>query len=65
MRGGGLMNLLVLIVIGVILADMIKNWQGTNAILGTTAAIWQTGVNGMLGQPTVPQQGAPAGKTQL
>lgn len=50
MRGGGLMNLLVLIVIGVILADMLKNWQGTNALLGTTAGIWTTGVNGMLGK---------------
>ena len=50
MRGSyGIMNLLVLIVIGVILADMLKNWQGTNAILGTTAGIWKTGVNGMLG----------------
>lgn len=43
------MNLFVLIVIGVILADMLKNWQGTNALLGTTAGFWKTGVNGMLG----------------
>lgn len=47
--GGSVMNLLVLIVIGVILADMLKNASGTNAILGTTAGIWKTGVNGMLG----------------
>ena len=44
----GIMNLLVLIVIGVIIADMLSKWQGTNAILGTTAGIWTTGVNGML-----------------
>lgn len=55
MRGGSLMNLFVLIVIGVILADMIKNAAGTNALLGTTAGIWQTGVNGMLGQTTATQ----------
>lgn len=61
MRGGGLMNLLVLIVIGVILADMIKNWQGTNALLGNTASIWQTGVNGMLGQTTAQQTATTAG----
>lgn len=46
---GGVMNLFVLMVIGIILADMLKNWQGTNAILGTTANIWSTGVKGMLG----------------
>ena len=48
----GIMNLLVLIVIGVIIADMLSKWQGTNSILQTTAGIWTTGVNGMLGQTT-------------
>lgn len=61
MRGGGFMNLVVLIVLGIILADMIKNWQGTNALLGNTASIWQTGVNGMLGQSTQPQTATTAG----
>lgn len=44
------MNVVILIVVGVIIADILKNWQGTNALLGTTAGMWSTGVNGMLGQ---------------
>jgi hypothetical protein len=47
--GGQLMNLAVIIVFGVILADMVKNSNGTNALFKGTATLWQTGINGMLG----------------
>lgn len=47
--GGQLMNLAVIIVFGVILADMVKNSTGTNALFKGTATLWQTGINGMLG----------------
>jgi len=46
------MNIVVLIVIGVIIADLLRNIQGTNAILKGFTSFWQTGVNGMLGQTT-------------
>lgn len=51
MRGGGhFMNLVVLIVIGIIIADLVKNYQGTNALLQSTSAMWGQSVNGMLGK---------------
>jgi hypothetical protein len=45
-----IMNLAVIIVIGVIIADLVTNVQGTKALLNGTIGIWQTGVNGMLGK---------------
>lgn len=48
--GGNVMNLLVLIAMGVILADLIANATGTNALFGGLANIWKIGVNGMLGK---------------
>jgi hypothetical protein len=47
--GGQLANIALVIVFGVILADMVKNASGTNAIFKGTATLWQTGINGMLG----------------
>jgi hypothetical protein len=49
---GQVMNLLVLIAIGVILADLIANVGGTNALFSGVANIWKIGVNGMLGKPS-------------
>lgn len=48
--GGQLINLFVIIAVGVMLADMIANASGTNALLGGMANIWKIGVNGMLGK---------------
>lgn len=47
---GHVMNLLVIIAIGVILADMLMNVQGTNALFSGLANMWKIGVNGMLGK---------------
>jgi hypothetical protein len=47
---GQVMNLLVIIAAGVILADLVANAAGTNALLGNMANIWKIGVNGMLGK---------------
>lgn len=48
---GQVMNLFVLMAIGVIIADMIANAKGTNALFGGVANLWKIGVNGMLGKP--------------
>jgi len=47
---GHVVNLFVIISVGVILADMIANANGTNALLGGMSNIWKIGVNGMLGK---------------
>lgn len=47
--GGQVMNLAVIIAVGVILADLVKNGGNTVNILNGFASIWKTGVNGMLG----------------
>lgn len=48
-----IMNVIILIVIGVIIADLLQpsNIQGTTTLLRTTSQFWTTGVNGMLGKP--------------
>lgn len=47
---GHVVNLFVIIAIGVILADMIANASGTNALFGGMSNLWKIGVNGMLGK---------------
>lgn len=49
---GGIVNLFVIIAVGVILADMIANASGTNALFGGMSNMWKIGVNGMLGKPS-------------
>lgn len=46
----GIVNLLVIVAIGVILADMIKNVSGTNSLFSGISGMWKTSVNGMLGK---------------
>ena len=48
--GAQVTNLIVIIVMGVILADLIKNWQGTATLLNGISGLWTTSVKGMLGQ---------------
>lgn len=50
--GGQVMNLAVIIAMGVIVADMVAHAAGTNAFFGGMGSLWQTGINGMLGQST-------------
>lgn len=47
---GQVMNLFVLMAIGVIVADLVSNVGGTNALFAGTANLWKIGVNGMLGK---------------
>lgn len=47
---GHVINLFVLIAVGVILADMIANVNGTNALFSGLGNLWKVGVNGMLGK---------------
>jgi len=49
---GNVINLFVLIAIGVMLADMIANAPGTNAMFSGVSNLWKIGVNGMLGKPS-------------
>lgn len=56
-------NLFVIMAVGVILADMVMNWQGTAALFCGVANLWNIGVNGMLGKQATPMNcggGAPA-----
>lgn len=59
----GVMNLLVIIAGGVILADLVAHVGGTNALFSGIGNIWQTSVNGMLGNVTTtpPTTTKPAG----
>lgn len=50
--GGRFMNLLVIIAVGVILADMLTKSTGTAALFNGMSNMWRIGVNGMLGQPS-------------
>jgi len=47
---GHVMNLFVLIAVGVILADLVANVNGTNALFSGMGNMWKVGVNGMLGK---------------
>ena len=49
---GNVINLFVLVAIGVMLADMIANVNGTNAMFSGVSNLWKIGVNGMLGKPS-------------
>lgn len=47
---GQAVNLIVLILVGVILADMIAHADGTKALFKGMSDLWTIGVNGMLGK---------------
>jgi len=47
---GHVMNLFVIIAVGVILADLVANANGTNALFSGMGNMWKIGVNGMLGK---------------
>jgi len=49
---GHVINILVIIAVGVIIADMVANAAGTTALFNGMGGIWKTGVNGMLGKTT-------------
>jgi hypothetical protein len=41
-----------LVVIGVIIADLVKNAAGTSQVLGATSYVTQPAFNALLGQPS-------------
>jgi hypothetical protein len=47
---GHVINLFVLIAVGVIIADLVANASGTNALFSGMGNLWKVGVNGMLGK---------------
>lgn len=51
---GDVMNVIVIILVGVIIADMIapSHLQGTVCLFKNVSSIWATSVNAMLGKPT-------------
>jgi hypothetical protein len=48
--GMGIINVMVLIIIGVILAKMISDYQGTQAVFGGLSDLWGKAINGLLGK---------------
>ena len=46
------LNLGMLIIIGVILANMIANAAGTKAFFNGLGGLWGTSINGLLGKPS-------------
>lgn len=46
----GILNLAVVIVGGVMLADLVANKDGTQALFNGISGLWQTSINGLLGK---------------
>lgn len=46
----GVLNLFILIVMGVMLADLVTHASGTTALFNGLGGIWKQSVNGLLGQ---------------
>lgn len=45
-------NVMILIVIGVILANMIANASGTKTFFNGLGSLWGMSINGLLGKPS-------------
>lgn len=50
--GYALIQLGVIIVVGVILAMMIRNFQGTRTFFNGLGNLWGKSINGLLGKPS-------------
>ena len=48
--GQKIVNLFVIMAIGIMVADLVANANGTSALFNGLGGIWKTGVNGMLGK---------------
>jgi len=46
----GILNLAVVIVGGVMLADLVANSSGTSALFSGVGSLWQMSINGLLGK---------------
>lgn len=56
----GVLNLLVVIVGGVMLADLVANSTGTKTLFDGVGSLWQMSINGLLGKSST---GSGAGGT--
>jgi hypothetical protein len=52
MLSSQVVSLFGMVVIGVILANMIKNYQGTTAFFNGLGNLWGRSINGLLGSTT-------------
>jgi hypothetical protein len=48
--GQKIVNVFVIVAVGVMLADMVGNANGTSALFNGLGGLWKTSVNGMLGK---------------
>jgi hypothetical protein len=48
----GILNLAVVIVGGVMLADLVANATGTTALFNGVGGLWKVSINGLLGKPS-------------
>lgn len=48
--GQKIINLFVIMAVGVMVADLVANANGTNALFNGLGNLWSTGVKGMLGK---------------
>jgi len=46
----GILNLAVVIVGGVMLADLVANSEGTTSLFNGVGSLWQMSINGLLGK---------------
>ena len=46
------MSWVVIILFGVIIADLVTHAEGTKNLFNGMGSIWQASINGMLGQPS-------------
>lgn len=53
----GILNIAILVVIGVMLANAIANPKGTKAIFDGIGAFWSTSINGLLGKASTSKSG--------
>ena len=56
----GILNLAVVIVGGVMLADLVANSEGTKSLFDGVGSLWQMSINGLLGKSST---GSGAGGT--
>lgn len=52
-----ILNIAVLVVLGVMLANAIANPKGTKAIFDGIGSIWSTSINGLLGKASMSKSG--------
>lgn len=48
----GILNLAVVIVGGVMLANLVANAAGTTALFDGVGGLWKVSINGLLGKPS-------------